>query len=198
MISSWVKRTRRRPTGLREMGIHQSSLSQIICKDLHLKCFKRRRAQELTDANCAVRMKHAKLLLQKFPQYTTDFVFFTEKRCSQLRHLTIGRTKSVVDCRNVWRRSLAFSSVRALRGLPLPHRLLTVPVSRNFLNSLLTPRLVHFSREIRLSTSSLCTPSNTKPEAIEMQFVCFFLNIGRKFEVLISQGSVATCLRWGG
>ena len=36
----------------RETGIHRSSVSQIICKDLHLKCFKRRRAQELTDANC--------------------------------------------------------------------------------------------------------------------------------------------------
>jgi len=34
------------------------------------------------------------------------------------------------------------SSVRALRGLPLPGRLLTVPVSRNFLNSLLTSRFV--------------------------------------------------------
>jgi len=32
--------------------------------------------------------------------------------------------------------------VRALRGLRLPGRLLTVPVSRNFLNSLLTPRFV--------------------------------------------------------
>jgi len=65
---------------LRETGIHRSSLSQIICKDLHLKCFKRRRAQELTDANCAARMKRAKLLLQMFPQYATDFVFFTDKK----------------------------------------------------------------------------------------------------------------------
>ena len=32
-------------------------------------------------------------------------------------------------------------SVRALRGLPLPGRLSTVPVSRNFFNSLLTPPL---------------------------------------------------------
>jgi len=31
----------------RETGIHRSSLSQIICNDLHLKCFKRRRAQAL-------------------------------------------------------------------------------------------------------------------------------------------------------
>ena len=41
----------------------------------------------------------------------------------------------------------------------------------------------------------------TKLQAIKMQFVCIFsylLNICRKFEFLISQGSVATCLRWGG
>jgi len=93
------------------MGIHRSSLSRIICKDLHLKCFKRRRAQELTDANCAACMKRAKLLIQKFPQYVTDFVFFTDKRCSRSLHLTVGRTKSVTDCGNFWR-SLAFSSLQ--------------------------------------------------------------------------------------
>jgi len=42
--------------------------------------------------------------------------------------------------------------VRALRGLLLPGRLSTVPESRNFLNSLLTPRFVQFSQKIRLST----------------------------------------------
>jgi len=47
----------------RETGIHRSSLSRIICKDLHLKCFKRRHAQELTDVNCAARIKRANLLL---------------------------------------------------------------------------------------------------------------------------------------
>ena len=46
----------------------------LVCKDLHLKCFKRRRAQELTDANCAAGMKRAKLLLQKFPQSATGYV----------------------------------------------------------------------------------------------------------------------------
>jgi len=64
----------------REMGIHRSSLCRIICNVVHLKCFKRCRAQELTDANCAARMKRAKLLLHKFPQYATDYVFFTDKR----------------------------------------------------------------------------------------------------------------------
>ena len=65
---------------LRETGIQQSSLSRIISKDMHLKFFKRCRAQELTDMNWAARMKRAKLLLQKFPQYATDFVFFTDKK----------------------------------------------------------------------------------------------------------------------
>ena len=42
----------------------------------------------------------------------------------------------------------------------------------------------------------------TKLEARKMQFVCIFFNIcwisEKKFEFLISQGSVATCLRWCG
>ena len=58
----------------REMGIHWSSLSQIICEDLPLKCLKWCRAQELTDANCAACMKRAKLLLQNFPQYEKMFL----------------------------------------------------------------------------------------------------------------------------
>jgi len=83
----------------RETGIHRSSVSRIICKDLHLKCFKRRRAQELTDANCAARMKRAKLLLHKSRQYTTDFVSFMDEKVFSSRslHPTIGRTKSVAN-----------------------------------------------------------------------------------------------------
>ena len=49
-------------------------------KDVHLKCFKRCCAQELPDANCGACMKRAKLLRQKFPQYTIDFVFFTDEK----------------------------------------------------------------------------------------------------------------------
>ena len=82
------------------MGIRRSSLSRIICKDLHLKCFKRRRAQELTDANCAARIKHAKLLLQKFPQSATDFVFFTDEKVFSVTSPDNWQKKSVADCEN--------------------------------------------------------------------------------------------------
>jgi len=49
----------------------------------------------------------------------------------------------------------------SLHGLPLSGRLSTMPVSRNFFNSLLTPHFVQLFQKIRLSTSLLCTPSNT-------------------------------------
>jgi len=55
-----------------ETGIHRSSVSRIICKDLRLKCFKRHHPQKLTDANCTTRIKRAnlKLLLQNnFPEF---------------------------------------------------------------------------------------------------------------------------------
>jgi len=48
----------------------------IIRKDLQLKCFKRRRAQELTEANCTAR----KLLLNKFSPFFADFIFFTDEK----------------------------------------------------------------------------------------------------------------------
>jgi len=81
-------------------------------------------------------MKHAKLLLQKFPQYATSFVFFTDEKVFFVTSPDNRQNKSVADYGNFRRRSLAFSSVLALRGLLLlPGRLSTVPVSRNFLNS---------------------------------------------------------------
>jgi len=126
-------------------------MSRIIYKDVHLKCFKRRHAQELTDVNCAARMKCAKLLLQKFCNMPLTSFSLRTKRCSQSLHLTVSRTKSVTDCGNFWKRSLVFSSVQTLCGLLLPGRLLTVPVSRIFFNSLLTPRFVQLFSGIRIN-----------------------------------------------
>jgi len=36
----------------------------------------------------------------------------------------------------------------------------------------------------------------TKSKRLKMQYVCIFFHICRKFEFLISQGCVPTCLRW--
>jgi len=39
---------------------------------------------------------------------------------------------------------------------------------------------------------------NNKVRGDEKNALCVFFHICRKFEFLISQGSVATCLRWDG
>jgi len=92
----------------------------------------RRLAQKLTDANCAARMKRAKLLLQKFPQSATDFVFFTDEK--------------------------VFS--------------VASPDNR---------------QNDRGTQNTVC-----------LHFLPYLLNICRKFEFFISQGSVATHLRRDG
>jgi len=120
------------------MDIHRSSVSQIICKDLHLKCFKSRGAQELTYANCAVRMKRAKLLLQKLPQYATDFVLFTDKKVFSVTSPGNRQNKVSGRLRELLKKLSVFFSAGTARSA-MPGRLFTVPVSRNFLNSLLTP-----------------------------------------------------------
>ena len=112
-----------------ETDIHRSSVFQIICKDLHLKCFKRCRAQELTDANCTARMKRAKLLLQKFPQSATDFVFkkvFLVTSPDNRQNKVSGRLRELLK-----KKLSVFFSAGTVRSA-MPGRLFTVPVSATF------------------------------------------------------------------
>jgi len=68
MTSSSVKRTLLALTVqiARETGIPRSSVTRIVDKDLKLKCLKRKRVQQLTDANRLSRLKHSQVLLDKF------------------------------------------------------------------------------------------------------------------------------------
>jgi len=59
----------------RKTGVPKSSFIRIIRKDLQLKWFKRRRAQELAEANCTA----CKLLL-KFSEFSADFILFTDEK----------------------------------------------------------------------------------------------------------------------
>ena len=53
---------------------------RIVHDDLSLKSVKKRRAQELTPSNRAVRLQRAKKLLQMFPDYKVDFIWFTDEK----------------------------------------------------------------------------------------------------------------------
>ena len=64
----------------REAGISQRSVLRIIHKDLKLKCFKRKRAQELTEANKLTRLTRAKQLLNKYPESLVSSIWFTDEK----------------------------------------------------------------------------------------------------------------------
>lgn len=63
-----------------EAGISQTSVRRIIHKELALKCFKKKQAQELTDANKLTRLTRAKQLLKKYPSSVVPFIWFTDEK----------------------------------------------------------------------------------------------------------------------
>jgi len=86
-------------------------------------------------------MKCAKLLLQKFPQYATDFVFFMDKKAFSVtspdnqQNKVNGRLQELLK-----KLSVFFSAVTARSATAWPpDDCARVP---HFLNSLLTPRFV--------------------------------------------------------
>ena len=65
----------------RETGIRHSSVYHIVRQNLKLKCLKKRRAQELIVANCALRRNRARKLLRCFPASAVDVIFSLISLC---------------------------------------------------------------------------------------------------------------------
>jgi hypothetical protein len=64
----------------RETGIKKSTVHLIVHKELRLKCLKKKRAQELTDANKLSRLVRAKQLLREYPSHRVHFIWFTDEK----------------------------------------------------------------------------------------------------------------------
>ena len=65
---------------VRDTGISRTSVQRIIKNDLRLKCFKKKRVQELTDANKLTRMVRARQLLKKYSATVVNFIWFTDEK----------------------------------------------------------------------------------------------------------------------
>jgi len=57
-----------------------SSVHRIIHCDLQLKCLKRRRAQQLSEANRIARPTRRKQLLKRYDDSAVDFIWFTDEK----------------------------------------------------------------------------------------------------------------------
>lgn len=64
----------------RETTLSRSSVRRIIKADLHLKCLKKRRAQELTAANKQARLERSRRLLRLYPASVVNFIWFTDEK----------------------------------------------------------------------------------------------------------------------
>ena len=73
-----------------ETGLAQASVVRIIHHDLGLKCFKRRRGQELNKANPQARLSQSKMLLAKYLE--SDTCGSPTKKFSQWPREEIHRT----------------------------------------------------------------------------------------------------------
>jgi len=58
----------------RETGIHRLTEHRTIHRDLQLKCVKRRRAQELSEANRVARLTRCKQLLKRYSDPAVNFI----------------------------------------------------------------------------------------------------------------------------
>jgi inhibitor of nuclear factor kappa-B kinase subunit alpha len=64
----------------REVGISQTSVNEIVKIDLRLKCFKKRRATELTETNKQARLARSRQLLTRYPANLVHFIWFTDEK----------------------------------------------------------------------------------------------------------------------
>ena len=64
----------------REIGISQTSVWRIVKNDLHLRCLKKRHAQELTEANKQARFRRSRQLLRLYPASLVNFIWFTDEK----------------------------------------------------------------------------------------------------------------------
>lgn len=69
----------------RETGISLTTVHRTVHQDLQLKCLKKRRGQELTEANKLSRLARSKSLLRKYPPHQVRFIWFTDEKVFTVR-----------------------------------------------------------------------------------------------------------------
>jgi len=67
------------------LGISQSSVKQILKQDLNLKCFKKKRAQELSLTNKQAQLRSSRQLLRRFTASLVNFIWFTDEKLFTLK-----------------------------------------------------------------------------------------------------------------
>jgi inhibitor of nuclear factor kappa-B kinase subunit alpha len=113
----------------RDTGISQQTVCRILKDDLRLRCFKKHRATELTEANKLARLQRARQLLTKYPASLVNFIVFTDEKVFAVARPTNNQNDRVYARAGTSKKEL--SAARLLRTRPTfsPSVMVSVGVS---------------------------------------------------------------------
>jgi len=87
--------------------VSQSSIVQIVNKDLSLKCFKRRRAQKLTESNKLARLVRSRQLLKRYQEHDVAFIWFTDEKIFTVAAPSNSQNDRVYAARDTLKKQIA-------------------------------------------------------------------------------------------
>jgi len=114
----------------RETGVSQSSVVRIVHKDLSLKCFKRRRAQELTASNRLARLVRSRQLLKRYPEHEVALMWFTDKKIFTVTALSNSQNDRVYAARDMLKKQIAAKRLLRTRNTFSQSIMVSVGVSK--------------------------------------------------------------------
>jgi len=97
----------------RATSIPCTSVHRIVHKDLQLKCFKRKRAQELTEDNKLKRLARAKQLLNEYPSSLVPFIVFTDEKVFRVAAPVNAQNDRLYAAQNVKKKELPAARTRS-------------------------------------------------------------------------------------
>jgi len=110
--------------------VSQSSVVRIVNKDLSLKCFKRRRAQELTESNRLTRLVRSRQLLKRYQEHDVAFVWFTGEKIFTVAAPSNSQSDRAYAARDTLKKKIAVKRLLRTRNTFSQSIMISVSVSK--------------------------------------------------------------------
>src|SRR3984893_10556478 len=110
----------------RELGISRQSVNNIVKRDLHLKCLKKRKAHELPEANMQARLDRSQSLLRRYTTAIVHFIWFTDEKIFTVAAPSNSQNDRLYAVAGTRKKDIA--SARLLRTRPMFSKSIMVSV----------------------------------------------------------------------
>ena len=108
----------------------QSSVVRIVHKDVSLKCFKRRRAHELTASNRLACLVRSRQLLKRYPEHEVALMWFTDEKMFTVAAPSNSQNDRVYAARDMLKKQIAAKRLLRTRNTFSQSIMVSVGVSK--------------------------------------------------------------------